>query len=144
MSRTATACSALLAVMLFSPVTADADPMVKKINEVRRAHGVPPLRHAPRLSRSSHSYARHLMRINRFAHNAMRAGASRYRARGEILALQRGWRIRRRAAVRAWLHSPSHRYVLLSRRFRYAGAGMSRGRLGSGRKSLWVVRFGRG
>jgi len=135
----------VLAILLLPTATAGAaDPMVGKINDVRRAHGVAPLRSSPSLSRASRSYARRLMRSNRFAHPSSHAGiVGRFSASGEILALQRGWRIRRRAAVRAWLRSPSHRDVLLSRKFRYAGAGMSRGRFGSGRSSIWVVRFGR-
>ena len=144
MSRIVAACAALIAVFVLSPATADAaNPMVKKINEVRRAHGVPPVRHASGLSQSSRSYARHLMRVNRFAHGATNAGTRRFASRGEIMALQRGWRTRRRAAIRAWLNSPSHRPILLSRKFRYAGAGVSRGGFGSGRSSIWVVRFGR-
>ena len=144
MLRTAAACAGLLVVFLLpATAVAAADPMVKKINDMRRAHGVPALRHSRNLAHSSKSYARHLMRANRLAHSSTGAGAWRRSARGEILALQRGWRIRRAAAVRAWLRSPSHRTVLLSRSFRFAGAGVSRGRFGSARSSIWVVRFGR-
>jgi len=140
--RTVAACAALLAILLLSTTPAHAaDPMVGKINDMRRAHGVAPLKHAPGLSRASTSYARRLMRADRLAHPSRAAG--RFSASGEILALQSGWRVRRAAAVRAWLNSPSHRPILLSRGFRHVGVGMSRGRFGSARSSIWVVRFGR-
>ena len=123
------------------PNTAGANPMVQKINDYRRGHGLRPLRTSPRLARASKRFARRLMRANRFGHSsrAMRPFSSS----GEILALQPGWRVRRAAAVRAWLRSPSHRSIVLSRRFGSAGAGLSRGRFGSRRSSIWVVRFGR-
>jgi len=125
------------------PNTANANPMISKINDYRRGHGLRPLRASPRLLRSSKGYARRLMRANRLAHASGSRPFRPFSAAGEILALQRGWHVRRAAAVRAWLRSPSHRSIVLSRRFGWAGAGLSRGRFGSRRSSIWVVRFGR-
>lgn len=134
---------AAMTLLAAPPSTAGANPMVKKINDFRRAHGVPPLRSSPRLSRASKGFARRLMRTNRLGHASSVQGDRRYSSTGEILALQGGWRVRRAAAMRSWRRSPGHRSILLSRRFRRAGAGLSRGHFGGRPSSIWVVRFGR-
>ena len=64
------------------------------------------------------------------------------RARGEALAMHRGWRPRARRTVRAWMQSPAHRAVLLGG-FRHAGAGLKRGRFRGRLATVWVLHVGR-
>ena len=74
---------------------------------------------------------------------ATRIQASRsFRALGEALEWHTGFRSRYRRAVRSWLHSPPHRALLLSRRFRCIGADRARGHYLGHRATMWVLHFG--
>jgi uncharacterized protein YkwD len=115
--------------------------MVQRINAVRADHGLPALRLAPKLMRSTKSYARQLMRNDGFSHG------SSYRTRGfktsgEMLSFGQGWSTAPGAPVRMWLGSPTHRGLMLSRAFRYVGANPARGRFGGALRTIWVVHFG--
>ncbi len=116
--------------------------MVDKINEVRRADGVPPLRYSPSLSRSSARYARYLARGNRFQHAPRIRASSRFSGLGEILARSSAGQIDRVGTIVSWLGSPSHRDVLLSPSFRFIGAGRAWSRLEQGGALVWTVQFG--
>lgn len=136
--------SVLATGVAFAPADAEASsPLVRKINKVRHKHGLPSLRESRSLDRSSRRFAHQLMRVNRFGHASHILASHRFRRLGEILALQRGWRRRPGAAVRAWLGSPTHRSVMLSRVFNQVGAGVSRGRFGRGLRTILVAQFGR-
>ena len=110
--------------------------MVKTINYVRSWGHVDAVRYSPRLSRRAAAWARHLIRRNVIAHSSANGG--------EIIEWHPGGRPRIRHAVRAWLRSPGHRRVMLSRRYRRAGAGRAVGYMGGRRVTVWVVRFARG
>lgn len=143
MSRTRKLLVGVLAVTVPAvlPSTASAglpEEMVGAINAQRVAHGVAPLRHCPFLHRSSDGYARQLMHSQRFGHNL-----SGFRPAGEVLEIHSGRLAYVRRTVGAWMRSPSHRRVLLSRSFRYAGAALSTGRFQGHRRSIWVARFRR-
>ncbi len=134
---------ALLVLMV--PAVAEAarpSPLVAKVNDLRRAHGLPSLRQSPSLTRSSSRYANHMIRANRFGHASRIWASSRFRRLGEVLGLTRGWRVRRARVVRKWRRSPLHRALLLGRSFRYVGAGRARGRIGGRRVTVWVVQLG--
>lgn len=122
--------------------TASADPMVSKINRVRRRNGLPRLRASRRLARSSRRFGSYLMRTNRFGHDSHIWGGGRYRRVGEVLALHSGWRRRRSRTVRGWMHSPSHRAVLLGR-FRLVGVARVAGHFGRRRATIWVAQVAR-
>ena len=124
-------------------VHASPSPMVDKINAVRSAHGMRPLRYSRSLARSSSRFSRHLLRTGRFAHGRRIMASGRFSRLGEILALTRGWRIRRKPTLVRWLASPGHRAVLLSSSYRYVGAARARGRLEGGKAIVWTVQFGR-
>jgi uncharacterized protein YkwD len=117
--------------------------MIDKINAARARHGAPPLRPSPSLRRSALAFARHLMRRDLFGHAARIRASPRFRALGEVLAIHRGRRPRRSFTVRAWMGSPGHRSVLLSRMFRRVGAARARGRFHGRRTTIWVVQVGR-
>ena len=144
--RRAAACLALACSLVLSAsppgARASPSPMVGKINDVRRAHGVHALRHSPSLARSSSRFARHLRRTGRFAHAAPIRASGRFSRLGEILALSGGWNLRPSRPLGNWLGSASHRAVLLGRSFRYVGVAALRGRFGGRRAVVWTVRFG--
>lgn len=47
----------------------------------------------------------------------------------------------RKRLVIEWLNSPGHRQVMLSHRYRRAGAGKAVGWIGGRKSTIWVVRF---
>ncbi len=116
------------------------------LNRVRARHGLPRLHADRRLRRAATSHARDMVDRNYFAHASLRGGslgsrleasgyASRRRpwAAGEALAWGTGHKGTPRSIVLAWLHSPEHRAILLTRRFRDAGIGIARGAPGPAR-----------
>jgi uncharacterized protein YkwD len=121
--------------------TKQPSPMVTKINQFRRAHGLPALVYSRSLSRSSYRYAGHLARIGRVGHT-MPTGTARFSSVAEVLAWHPGWELLRDATLRAWARSGGHRAVLLNPRFRYIGAGRARGQLSRSPATVWVVRLG--
>ena len=125
------------------PAPAATPVVVKKINKVRRAHGLPALRYSPSLARSSRRFARHLMRVDRFAHARRVLAGGHFWRLGECLGRQLGWRLRPSRVVRGWLRSPRHRAIVLSRRFNRVGAGRARGLLWGRPSTIWVAQFGR-
>jgi uncharacterized protein YkwD len=116
--------------------------MVDALNAARARHDLPALKASPSLERSSFSFAERLMRTDVFAHAERIQARDRFRRLGEVLAWTAGWRLRRAVTVNMWLRSPAHRALILSRHFRYAGAGRSRGILGGGLATIWVVQLG--
>jgi uncharacterized protein YkwD len=116
--------------------------MVKKVNSVRAAHGLGPLRAAPALHRSARRYAGWMLRHDYFGHQRRIRASSHFGLLGENLAWHSGGRPRVGWTVRAWLGSPGHRALLLHPRFRWLGAGMARGTIGARRATAWVLHFG--
>jgi uncharacterized protein YkwD len=143
--------AALLAVSVGLGVALPAAPasaapaeikMVKKLNKIRRAHGVARLRPSYSLFVSAKLYALRMMRWDYFGHQARIPVASRWRTAGETLAWHSGWRLSPRRTVRRWMNSPSHRAVLLSSRFNRVGVGRSRGNYAGRRATMWVAHVG--
>ena len=81
------------------------------------------------------------MREQRFDHDPMRpAGFGLF---GEALVLDYTRRADPATAVEAWMDSPEHRAVLLTRSMRYVGAGATRGDFEGERATLRVLQVGR-
>jgi len=118
-----------------------AEPMVEQINDLRAQHGLPPLREAPKLMRSSEGFARHLIRTDSFSHGSSYR-ATGFRTCGEMLAIRNGWKRARPAVLRMWKGSTTHRALMLSRSFRYVGASAVRGNFGGRATTIWVVHLG--
>jgi uncharacterized protein YkwD len=138
----ATACAALAAVPGAMAAT-DAERMLEEVNELRAWHGLPALEVSNRLSRSAERYAAWEMRTDYFGHaDRIRAGTG-WSSLGEALAIHRGHRPKVSRTLRNWARSPIHAALLLSPAFREAGAGMSRGRFGRRRATIWVIQLGR-
>jgi uncharacterized protein YkwD len=117
--------------------------MVRTINKIRHAHGLRSLRPAFSLFASAKVYSHRMMRSDYFGHLPRIPVASRWHFAGEALAWHSGWRLRPRGTVWQWMHSPSHRALLLSRRFTRIGVGRTRGRYGRAPSTMWVAHFGR-
>jgi uncharacterized protein YkwD len=115
--------------------------MIDKINKARTELGLRPLRSAPRLRRSSHGYAGHLIHTGSFVHGSdwTRNG---FRRSGEILALRRGWSRNPSPALRQWLGSNGHAALIFNPSFRYIGVAPARGYFGGARTTIWVAHFG--
>lgn len=109
--------------------------LAAKVNEARRAHGLPPLRRAQGLAQAAAAKAHEMPRLGYFGHTNPRGRTfkreilSHYRVRGF-----RFWRVGENLAwgtpsttpaaiVQWWLNSPSHRANLLSRTYREYGIG---------------------
>ena len=116
--------------------------VIRAINRARASHGLRRLLTGRRLARAADAHSRNMLRANVFSHGAFSQRVRRYvryRNIGETIAMTS--RCSARAVVRMWLHSPGHRAVLLSSRFRRVGVGRRRGRLGSSRACLVTADF---
>jgi uncharacterized protein YkwD len=131
-------------MLLPSPATAAPaeQEAIEALNEVRRAHGLSPLRESGALNGSSGAYARRMLRFDFFGHGPSIDVAGGFRSAGETLAYHNGWNAQPRRTVRRWMNSPPHRAVLLSPGFRWVGMGVARGRLGGGVATTWVAHVG--
>ena len=128
-----------------TPAIADSAEavMFKKINQIRRAHGVVRVRPSLHLFYSATRYARQMIRSDYFGHQATIPLTRRFRTAGETLAWHSGWRLSPRRTVRQWMGSPSHRAVLLSSSFTRLGVGHARGNYGGRRATMWVAHVAR-
>jgi uncharacterized protein YkwD len=104
------------------------------VNERRARRGLGALRADARVTRAAGRHARDMAARRYFAHqrpggpdlgDRMSAAGVRYRAVGEAIAYGCGRRATPRATVRAWMNSPPHRDILLSRRYGTAGVGVA-------------------
>ena len=125
------------------------------LNVQRAAHGLGPLRPDRELARAARAHSADMVRGHYFAHvsrdgrrltdRIRRAGwmdGRRTWTVGEDLA----WGIGRRATpagiVRAWMHSPAHRRIILGRAYRCVGIGIARGTPFSPRGRTVTADFG--
>ena len=110
------------------------------INVQRHGHGLPALRLNARLSRAARAHSRDMVRGRYFSHTTPEglSFADRIRGTGYLRASRQwlvgenlawGWRGRdsARRIVRAWMHSPPHREVMLNPSFREVGIGIVSG-----------------
>jgi uncharacterized protein YkwD len=145
--RAVALCIAVVSGLTVIPAAAARDDrgaveMVGAINETRARHGLGPLRFSHSLERSSFAFARHLMRTDRFGHDARIHASSRFRMLGEALAYHSDRRLRKALTLRGWLGSPPHRALVLSGDFKWVGAGYARGRFGGRPATIWVLHLG--
>jgi uncharacterized protein YkwD len=117
--------------------------MTRAINEVRAQHGLPAFERSASLTASAERYSEYLMAHDVFTHQSSIWASSRFKLLGEALEWHSGRRFRVHDTLRAWLGSPSHRAIVLSPVMRRQGAGVTRGRFGSRRATIWVLHAGR-
>ena len=144
--RLAVSVFALIAAMTvpteLAVASGPSDEMIEVINKVRARHGLYGLRASSSLQNSSGAFSRRLMATNRFGHGSRVSASRRFRRLGEALALHSGRRLKIRGTVRSWLRSSGHRAIVLTRSMRYVGAGVTRGRFGRSRATIWVLQTG--
>lgn len=144
--RRVAAILAVASTLVFASAVAEArnpSPMVTKINDVRKAYGLSPMRYSRSLSRSSSRFVHYLARTQQFAHSSRILASGRFSQLGEVLALTRGWQVRRTLALAYWLQSWSHRAVILNPSFRYIGAARAGGHFAGSPMLFWTVQVGR-
>jgi uncharacterized protein YkwD len=117
--------------------------MVSAINGVRAQHGLAALRPSSSLTGSAERYSRWLMANDTFRHLSSIQASSRFSMLGEALAWHSGRNFSVRATLDRWMGSPSHRAIVLSPVMRWQGAGVTRGRMGATRATVWVLHVGR-
>jgi uncharacterized protein YkwD len=136
-----------MVVLALLPAAAAASPgsrLLSGINQARQANGLPALRYSPNLSASAGRYSRYMVAHNYFGHlSRIHASWSRWSWLGENLAMYPGWGTHVGSIVRSWLRSPPHRQVMLSARYRFAGAGYAHGRMGGRRATTVTLQVGR-
>jgi uncharacterized protein YkwD len=150
----------LLAAVLSLPAPASAGPahmdgreraMLRGINRERAHYGLGRVKASVRLARAADYHSWEMLDANFFAHSSRDGGSFDARIRryanprvlGETLAML-GGRCGRRSArrvVRMWMHSPGHRAILLSGKFRRIGLAKRTGRLGATRACVVTADF---
>jgi uncharacterized protein YkwD len=134
------ACLALLPAGALAGPKQDA--LIAHLNFARGLSGLKPLTIAPQLNRSASNFARWLMATQTFGHSGTIKAGGGFRTLGEALRFHVGDNPRYAATVQAWLASPSHRALVLSRRFTHAGAGLAQGRFKGRLSTIWVLHLG--
>ena len=134
-------------VALFVPgaafATSPQQHMLERINQARANNGLRPLRLSKSLQQSASRYSRHMVRSGYFGHSSRIRASGQFSSLGEILEAHFLRKPAVGLAARNWMHSSSHRAVILSRSFRYAGAGYAMGRYQGKPVTMWTMQFGR-
>ena len=117
--------------------------MVSAVNEVRARHGLDAVRPSSSLMGSAGRFSRWLMEHDTFGHLARIQASSEFVLLGEALAMHTGDRFKVRGTLARWLVSASHRAIVLSRTMPWIGVGVTRGRFGASRATIWVIQTGR-
>ena len=139
-------------VLLAIPATAGASrsansraeaKMVQAINQVRAQHGLGGLRSSSSLAGSAGRYSRWLLANDTFRHLSSIQASSQFAMLGEALEWHGGRRFDVRGTLNRWMGSPAHRAIVLSPAMRWQGAGVTRGRFGASRATMWVLHTGR-
>ena len=139
-------------VLLAVPTTAGASrtaneraeaAMTKAINDVRAEHGLAAMRRSGSLADSAGRYSRWLLANDTFGHLSRIQASSRFAVLGEALAWHSGRRFSVRNTLNQWMASPSHRAIVLSPVMRWQGTGVTRGRMGARRATVWVLQVGK-
>jgi uncharacterized protein YkwD len=123
--------------------------VIRLMNQTRARHGLPALTASPRLARAADGHSLDMVRHNFFAHQSSDGTSfdrrvreyARARRVGENLAMVSRARRVARKVVSMWLHSASHRAVLLSRGYRRVGVAQRSGRLRGLRATVFTVDF---
>ena len=152
MTRTITTAAIVAALTLLSLTgTASAGTandsaeaaMASAINAVRAKHGLHALETSSSLMGSAGRYSHWLMEHDTFGHSGSIQASSDFALLGEALALHTGRRFRVRSTLGRWMGSASHRAIVLSQTMRWVGTGVTRGRFGASRATIWVLHVGR-
>jgi uncharacterized protein YkwD len=117
--------------------------MIRAINDVRAKNGLYPLRGSSSLAGSAGRFSRWLMDNDHFGHLSAIRASSEFAMLGEALEWHSGHRFRVRAALGRWMGSAGHRAIVLTQAMRWVGTGVTRGRFGASRATIWVLQTGK-
>jgi uncharacterized protein YkwD len=132
--RSATVLRGLVAAWLVSlavlPAAASArssSSILRAMNSVRARHHLPALHASHALARAASAHSSRMARSGVMYHGAFQERIGRY-VRSRVVGENLAWasRCSSRTIVRMWLRSAPHRRIMLTRRFRRAGVGISR------------------
>jgi uncharacterized protein YkwD len=159
-SRILTALALLISAGLMTSQAAAAattpprKQLIHAINHARAAHGLRSVQGAPNLRTVALGHSSDMLRRDYFAHTSPTGSTMSYRIQqsgfitgyswlaGETLAWGWGTQAGARATVKAWMHSPEHRAILLSSTYRWVGIGRQCGRfLGHANACVWTADF---
>jgi len=121
------------------------------VNRKRAAHGLGALTVDRRIQRAAGRHARDMARRGYFAHQRsggpnlttrLKRAGWRGSAWGETLAYGCGSTGTPRATLRNWMHSPPHKDIVLSGKYRLAGFGVTQS-APCGEGAMWVMDVGR-
>ena len=142
------------ATVALGPSSSPAATTLDLVNQVREAHGVPHVRLDPRLARVARRHSRDMVRNRYFSHTSPDGSSSsdRIAASGWMRGRERwavgedlAWRVgtvRPSEIVEDWLNSPSHRRVLLRRRYHVVGIGIAAGTPSGDSGRTYTADFG--
>jgi hypothetical protein len=105
--------------------------LVAEINQARSVHGLRPVASNTNLVRAARFHSHDMVSHDYFAHGVFWKRVNRFGASGTRLGENLAWDSSQDGAaqtlVQAWLDSPEHRAVLLSRAFNQVGVGVAIG-----------------
>jgi hypothetical protein len=122
--------------------------VLREVNRIRDNHGLAKLRMDVDVQDVAGQRSGSMKRLGYFAHTSpagldasdlLRNRRVGYRYWGEVIGWTRHMDLDQggRWMVEWWMHSPTHRHLLLSRNFNYAGVGIVR----DGSLTLWTIVF---
>ena len=128
--------------------------LLRAINRARAAHGVKRLMGSSALRAVALRHSQDMLARNYFAHTSPSGSTVTYRIEhsgfvygyswtaGETLAWGSGSHAAASATIAAWLKSPPHRAIMLSRGFHWVGIGRNCGRfIGHPDACVWTADF---
>lgn len=99
--------------------------LLQRMNAVRAAHGLRPLRVDPRLERAARFHSSEMLSSGVFAHGAFASRMARFDVTGSLAGENLAWGVGAQGTaagvVAAWLASPEHRANLLRPSFDRVG-----------------------
>jgi len=121
--------------------SANESAMLRLIDHARARRGLHRLAERSALDAAALSHARQMIRLDYFSHSSQDGTTMGARVRdagygsrgwsgwsaGEVIAWGSGAKGTPRAIFTAWMHSPSHRGIILGKRWRDVGLGCARG-----------------
>jgi uncharacterized protein YkwD len=126
---------------------AAATPEQKMIGAINNARsdeaGLRPLRASPELERSAGAFARWLVRHQQFAHRPSVSVSRSYPHCGEALAMHFSLAAQVGGTLHAWLGSPVHRGLVMTKSMNLVGVGHASGRQGGKARTIWVLQVAR-
>lgn len=138
--------------------TANENTMLSLINRARTSRGLHEVSRRDALHVAARSHSTDMIHRDYFAHSSLSGLGIGTRARqagygvsgwsqwsvGEVIAWGSGSRGTPQAIFTAWMHSPGHRSIILTKDWRDVGVGCSRGTFkGRAGVRMWTVDVGR-